>query len=105
MVSSAPTVSGARSVPVFLLLAALTLPFSGKAFHVDDPFYIAVARNLRAHPLDPYAGSVAMDDIDRRVYAAHGEAPSTFATLSHPPLVPYVIAAVAAAGGFAETPQ
>jgi 4-amino-4-deoxy-L-arabinose transferase-like glycosyltransferase len=41
-----------------LLLAALTLlcllPFSGKAFHVDDILFVAAARQIVQHPLDPY---------------------------------------------------
>jgi 4-amino-4-deoxy-L-arabinose transferase-like glycosyltransferase len=84
----------------------LTLPFSGKAFHIDDAFFIAVARNILAHPLRPYDGAMAMDDIDERVFRQHGETPTTFAALSHPPLVPYTIAALAAlTGGLNERTQ
>jgi len=41
-----------------LLLAGLTLlsllPFSGKPFHVDDVLFVAAARQIVKHPLDPY---------------------------------------------------
>jgi 4-amino-4-deoxy-L-arabinose transferase-like glycosyltransferase len=123
MISSAPTVSAARPAPTengagrpgpglrtvalaYFVTFALTLPFSGRAFHVDDAFFIDAARGVLAHPLRPYAGTAALDDIDYRVFARLGEAPTTFVALSHPPLVPYVIAAVAAtAGGIGERTQ
>ena len=100
--------SGADSPPaalrpdliwVLALLAVLSVPFWGKAFHIDDAFFLAVAENVRRDPLRPFAGAAALDDIDRRVFGRLGTAPNTFETLSHPPLVPCVIAAVAAAGG------
>lgn len=41
-----------------VLLATLTLlcllPFSGKAFHVDDILFVSAARQIVQHPLDPY---------------------------------------------------
>ena len=41
-----------------LLLIALTLlcllPFSGKAFHVDDILFVSAAKQIVQHPLDPY---------------------------------------------------
>lgn len=41
-----------------LLLAALTIaclaPFAGKAFHIDDPLFLWVARQIGTHPFDPY---------------------------------------------------
>jgi hypothetical protein len=88
------------------LVVALGVPFWGKAFHIDDPFFIAIALNLRLHPLRPFDGAVALDDTDHRVFARVASAPNTFETLSHPPLVPYVIAATSvASGGLREVPQ
>ena len=41
-----------------LVLAIVTLgfllPFLGKPFHIDDPVYLAIARQILAHPLDPF---------------------------------------------------
>lgn len=102
------TVTRPRSVAIVLgLVVALGLPFLGKALHVDEPFFVAVAENLRGHPLRPYDGAVALDDTDHRVFAARGTEPNTFETLSHPPLVPYLVSLVALASGGAirETPQ
>jgi hypothetical protein len=110
MVSSAQ-VSGARAgfrdlaILVGLVLIE-TLPVAGKAFHIDDAFFIAVARNVERHPLRPFDGAVALDDTDQRVFAKGGASPNTFETLSHPPLVSYVLAAVSrVAGGYWEVPE
>jgi hypothetical protein len=78
-------------------------PSVTQPFHVDDAFFIPAARSVLAHPIRPYSGTAAMDDIDRRVFARSGETPTTFVALSHPPLVPYVIAGVAAAAGVPRT--
>ena len=86
------------------LVVATNVPFWGKAFHVDDAFFIAIAKNVRDHPLRPFAGAVALDDTDQRVFARLGRAPNTFETLSHPPLVPYAVAAASAVGGLREIP-
>jgi hypothetical protein len=89
-----------------VLVAALSVPFWGKAFHVDDPFFIAVAENVLRDPLRPFGGTVALDDTDHRVFDRAGAAPNTFETLSHPPLVPYAIAAASLpAGGIHERSQ
>jgi Dolichyl-phosphate-mannose-protein mannosyltransferase len=34
------------------------LPFSGRAFHVDDPLFVWTARQIVEHPLDPYGFSL-----------------------------------------------
>ena len=96
-----PLLTPARRERVALvgLVLAVLLPFSGRAFHIDDAFFIDVAETIRRDPLRPYSGAAALDDNDRRVFDLRGTAPNTFETLSHPPLVPYAIAAVAAATG------
>ena len=48
-------------VPYILLAAAVfacLLPFSGKAFNVDDTLFIYVARQITQHPLDPFGFKV-----------------------------------------------
>jgi len=49
-----------RRPRVVLTLAtlALLLPFSGKAFHMDDPLFIWTGRQMRAHPFNPYGFDV-----------------------------------------------
>lgn len=104
--ASVPEAGRRYGLLLLALVVATSLPFWGKAFHIDDPFFIAIAENLKEHPLRPFGGAVALDDTDHRVFARLRSAPNTFETLSHPPLVPYVIAAVAAvSGGIREVPQ
>ncbi len=87
------------------LVALTTLPFSAKAVHIDDVYFLEVAENVLTDPLRPFAGAVALEDVDYRVFASTGRCPTTFASMSHPPLVPYVMALVEKlAGGFREVP-
>jgi dolichyl-phosphate-mannose-protein mannosyltransferase len=80
----------------WILLAALTLacllPFSGKAFNVDDPLFVWSARQIAVHPLDPYGIRVIWD--------------ATAAPLSevtkNPPLACYYAAAVGSIAGWSE---
>jgi Dolichyl-phosphate-mannose-protein mannosyltransferase len=47
--------SSARSQFLLTLATLLCLlPFSGKAFHIDDPLFLWSAQHITAHPLDPY---------------------------------------------------
>ena len=87
------------------VVLGFTLPFSAKAIHLDDVYFVEVAQNVLADPLRPFSGAVALEDIDYRVFAARKECPNTFEAMAHPPLVPYAIAAIAAsAGGIRERP-
>lgn len=87
------------------LVALTTLPFAAKAVHIDDVYFIEVAGNVLRDPLRPFAGAVALEDIDYRVFAQAGRCPTTFASMSHPPLIAYVMALVARLdGGFQELP-
>ncbi len=87
------------------MVALLTVPFAAKAVHIDDVYFLEVAGNVLKDPLRPFAGAVALEDIDYRVFAGAGRCPTTFASMSHPPLVSYVMALVARlAGGFREVP-
>jgi len=48
--------SGRAAIPGFTALAIL--PFSGKAFHVDDPFFIHAARHILDHPFNPDGNTI-----------------------------------------------
>ena len=80
------------------ILAGLTLlclvPFTGKAFHIDDPLFVWAARQIRTNPLDPYGFSVnwyltplPMSEITK-----------------NPPLTSYYLAAVSSVTGMSERP-
>ncbi|MBX7184223.1 MAG: glycosyltransferase family 39 protein [Vicinamibacteria bacterium] len=87
------------------VVALLTVPFATRAVHLDDVYFLEVAANVLRDPWQPFAGAVALEDIDYRVFARTGKCPTTFASMSHPPLVSYVMALVAwLAGGFRELP-
>lgn len=96
---------GRGVVPVLIVVLLSTLPFAGKAFHIDDVAFVAVAESIRKDPLHPFRGAVALDDEDRRVFAGLGRAPNTFEAMSHPPLLPYFLAGTALlTGGVREAP-
>jgi 4-amino-4-deoxy-L-arabinose transferase-like glycosyltransferase len=80
----------------YLLLAVAVLaclvPFSGKAFNVDDTLFIYVARQITQHPLDPFGFKVNwfLDAV-----------PMSHET-KNPPLASYFIAAAASFVGWSE---
>ncbi|HKY63397.1 MAG TPA: glycosyltransferase family 39 protein [bacterium] len=39
---------------LLLLVAASTLPFLNHAYHIDEPFFLRIARQIAEHPGDPY---------------------------------------------------
>jgi len=83
------------SVPYILLaLAALTclIPFSGKAFNVDDTLFVYVARQIANHPLDPYGFEIN--------WYRHA-VPVAYET-KNPPLDSYYMAAAARFAGWTE---
>jgi 4-amino-4-deoxy-L-arabinose transferase-like glycosyltransferase len=79
-----------------LLLASLTiaclLPFASKPFNVDDPLYVWSARQIQAHPTDPYGF---------RLNWYRTEMPFAQVT-KNPPLTCYYLAAAAAVVGWSE---
>jgi hypothetical protein len=82
------------SMPSLALFLLLTLPFAGRAHHVDDPLYLAAARQAWTTPLDPLGGG-----------SFWHERPTTlFHDLYNPPLVAYLLAAPVALGGGSEWP-
>lgn len=73
-------------------LLACLVPFSGKAFNVDDTLFIYVARQITRHPLDPFGFKVNWF-LDA--------APIAHET-KNPPLASYFIAAAAGFVGWSE---
>jgi hypothetical protein len=76
----------------FATLACL-LPFSGKAFHMDDPLFIWTAQHIAQHPLDPYGFRVVW-------YAT--ETPIADVT-KNPPLASYYLALFGGIFGWRES--
>ncbi|MGA8151580.1 MAG: glycosyltransferase family 39 protein [Terriglobales bacterium] len=79
-----------------LLLAAVTLlcllPFSGKAFHVDDIFFVSAARQIVQHPLDPYGFKIVWYTI----------AMPMAEVTKNPPLASYYGALIGVVAGWSE---
>ena len=73
------------------IVLLVLVPFIGKPFHVDDPFYIKMAQQIMIDPLRPYSFSINWSGETRDVWA---EKEATF-----PPLIPYYIALVIAVFG------
>lgn len=86
----------ARRLLILLLLALAVLvcflPFSNKAFHIDDPLFLWTAQHIAQHPLDPYGFSVVW-------YAT--ETPIVEVT-KNPPLAAYYAAAAGRIFGWSE---
>lgn len=81
-----------RPVVLALLTALALLPFTGKAFHIDDPLFVWAGKQIASKPLDPYGFQVnwygftmPMSDVTK-----------------NPPLTSYYIAGVAALLGWSE---
>ena len=66
-----------------ILWIAIQLPFLTSAFRIDDPYFLAVTRQIYSHPLDPYGFQINWD----------GTPEWAFKTLANPPLVPAYLAA------------
>ena len=77
---------------VAALVAVLLLPFVAKPFHVDDPMYLWAARQIVAHPLDPYGVTVNWD----------GRSQPMPRVMQNPPGVCYYLAAASAVVGWGE---
>ncbi len=96
MASPTDSISNKRPYVHYILLAvavvACLAPFSGKAFNVDDPLFIYVARQITHHPLDPYGFKVNwfLDAV-----------PMALET-KNPPLAAYYIAVAASFVGWSE---
>ncbi len=66
------------------IIVATTGPFLTKAFHIDDPLYIAVARQILRRPWDPYGAELIWEERPELLFDAD----------FNPPLWNYLMAAV-----------
>src|SRR3954447_18763881 len=80
----------------YFLLIGITvlclLPFSGRAFHVDDPLFVWSGQQIAKHPLDPYGFQVVWDNFSE---------PMSEIT-KNPPLACYYLAAIGSIAGWSE---
>jgi len=87
----------ARALFPYLCLAVFTslclLPFSGRAFHIDDTLFVWTAQHITKHPLDPYNFPV--------VWYSDPAMPVSSVT-KNPPLACYYAAAIGRIGGWSE---
>src|SRR5271166_5867053 len=92
----APPVKAGSSTRSLILLTAATLlcllPFSGKAFHIDDPLFLWSAQHIVRHPLDPYGFQVNW----------YGWQMPMSEVTKNPPLACYYAAAIGALAGWSE---
>ena len=91
-----PLVGRWSSAYSYALLGVLTvaclLPFSGRAFHIDDPLFVFAARQITQHPLDPYGFNVIWYESVNRMADV----------TMNPPLACYYGAAVGRIAGWSE---
>jgi len=73
-------------------LLACLLPFSGKAFNIDDTLFVYVARQITQHPLDPYGFKINW----------YRDAVPMAVETKNPPLASYYLAAAASLVGWSE---
>ena len=83
-----------RSAPIALALlaCALLLPFSDKAFHIDDPLFVWIAQRVLRHPLDFYGFDVNWFGWTQPMHTIE----------QNPPLASYYAALAGAVLGFGE---
>lgn len=75
-----------------LLVLACLGPFIAKPFNMDDPLFVWTARQIHAHPLNPYGFNVNW----------YGSPSTMWAVLQNPPLAAYYLALAAAFLGWSE---
>jgi hypothetical protein len=73
-----------QRVGLSLIVLVATVPFLGKAFHVDDPLYLAVARQILEKPWDPFGAEILWEKSDESLFDAD----------FNPPLWSYLMAGV-----------
>lgn len=86
---------GTTHASLFILVVVTLLcigPFIGKAFNIDEPLFIWVARHIQAHPLDFYGFRINW----------YGYEMSAAEVIKNPPAASYLIALSAAIGGWSE---
>ena len=75
-----------------IAVAACLLPFTGKAFHIDDPMYLWAAEQIASDPLDFYGFDVNW----------HGFIEPNYVANKNPPLIGFFLAAVSVVFGWSE---
>jgi len=75
-----------------LITIAALLPFLAKPFNIDDPLFIWAAKQIHAHPADPYGFSVNWN----------GQAFAMSQVTENPPLACYYLALAAGVFGWSE---
>ncbi len=96
LAKSSNFLSNWSSVHSYLFLSAATilslLPFSTKAFNVDDTLFLFAARQILKHPLDPYGFQLVWNTSRE----------SMFDVTRNPPLACYYAALVGRTAGWSE---
>jgi len=79
---------------LFLAIATLAclLPFSGKAFHIDDPLFVWTAQQIAHHPFNPYGFNLVWYVTDTPMSAI----------TKNPPLASYYGALIGTLAGWSE---
>lgn len=77
------TLSEPAAVAAFVVLSAL--PFLGKAYHIDEPAYLAIAGHIARDPLHPLSF----------LYNWYGRAVPMSEVNAYPTILPYLLAAAA----------
>lgn len=80
---------------VLLFVTLLLVPFMGKAFHMDEPFFLAIARQILRDPFHPLAFN----------FNWYGETVAMSRLNNTPPLMPYLLALGLKATGGGEWPM
>jgi Dolichyl-phosphate-mannose-protein mannosyltransferase len=88
------TSSSREATIVAAATVALTLPFIGKPFQIDDDIYLQGAEQILRSPLHPLSGTM-------RIF---GELMPTYRFTQHPPGLSYFMAAVKLLSGRADEP-
>ncbi len=82
-----------QSLPLIVLVVAVTaVPFLNKAYHIDDPFVLAVSKQILETPLDPFAGKIDWFGYESAMWEA----------TTNPPFLSYYLAPFAAKFNFSE---
>jgi hypothetical protein len=85
-----------RFSPVYFLIVAFliaSLPFLGKAYHIDDPLFLWSAKQILSNPIDFYGFNVNW----------YGQEIPAYLVNKNPPLTSYYLAAVAYLFGWDES--
>ncbi len=77
---------------IAVVVAAVTLPFLDKPFHIDDPVFLRMAENVLETPLHPYRGEFDWLGVSQPLWGL----------VTNPPLISFYAAPWVALGGFSE---